>query len=50
MPIFDADGKVAYALSISGPASRLEYKGIDFLVASLQDCALKIQEEWLSKK
>lgn len=50
VPIFDEEGKVAYALSISGPASRLEYKGIDFLVSSLQDCALKIQEEWLSKK
>ena len=50
VPIFDESGKVIYALSISGPASRLEYKGIDFLVSSLQDCALKIQNEYLAKK
>ena len=49
VPIFDENGKVIYAVSISGPASRLEYKGIDFLCDALEDCAMKIQDAYLSQ-
>lgn len=47
VPIYDKNGNVLYSLSISGPSSRLEYKGIDFLVDALKVCASAIQESYL---
>ncbi|HEY4537681.1 MAG TPA: IclR family transcriptional regulator [Erysipelothrix sp.] len=44
VPIFDKNGKVVYALSVSGPTGRLEYKGIDFLTSTLKQCAQNIQD------
>lgn len=44
VPIHDKLGNIVYAVSISGPNSRLEYKGLDFLLESLQECANKIQD------
>lgn len=50
VPIFDNQGKVVYALSISGPTGRLEYKGIDFLTDTLKKCAKSIQEVLIAQK
>lgn len=45
VPIYNSKGEAQYALSISGPSRRLEYKGIDFLMNTLKECALNIQNE-----
>ncbi|MEG0327834.1 MAG: IclR family transcriptional regulator [Erysipelothrix sp.] len=45
VPIFDSKGILQYAISISGPSSRLEYKGIDFLMDTLKKCAIEIQKD-----
>ena len=50
VPIFDKQGKVVYALSISGPTGRLEYKGINFLTDTLKKCAKSIQEVLIAQK
>lgn len=44
-PIFDKNRRVIYAISVSGPTSRLKQKGIEFIVNTLRDCAQSIQED-----
>lgn len=44
VPIYDQNDKIIYALSVSGPNGRLEFKGIEFLTNELKNCAKKIQE------
>ncbi|CAM3727057.1 IclR family transcriptional regulator [Erysipelothrix urinaevulpis] len=44
VPIFDQNENIIYAISISGPNSRLEYKGINVLLDALHECAAKIQD------
>ena len=44
-PIFDKNDSIKYAISISGPSSRLSYKGVDFITESLQECAKLIQQD-----
>jgi len=44
-PILDKNKTIIYAVSISGPTSRLKHKGIKFITNALQECAQSIQEE-----
>lgn len=43
VPIYNAENKIQYALSISGPTSRLEYKDVNLLIDHLKEAAKKIE-------
>lgn len=44
-PITNKDGIVVAALSISGPTSRLQYKGLDNIMKELKNSAVQISEQ-----
>lgn len=44
-PILDQNNQVKYAISISGPTSRLDYKGIEFITEALKECSESIQND-----
>lgn len=46
VPIFNKEGIPEYALSISGPSTRLEYKNVNHLLKILKKCAEKIQSAY----
>lgn len=43
-PIFDASGKIGAALSVSGPTTRLAFKGIDRIEGLLQSAAREVSD------
>jgi len=44
-PLYSCENKLLGAISITGPKSRLEYKGLDLIINSLERTVAKIQDE-----
>ncbi len=44
-PIYDEDSNVVAMVSVSGPTTRLEFKGMDKVIKSLKELVVKLEKE-----